>query len=150
MMAEMTAIERIDKHVNLEQPDRVGIAPFGEFYYGGLVDMTIEDLLMDPWKADQAFEAGQLVVRTLLEQLNSHHAGPDLDGLGPFRGQNRGRPADRLPKPDTQAVLNMKTPTLSADLVKQDAAVRQNPIHIQYKQADVVVRHEQIPREGHK
>ena len=29
----MTAIERIDKHVNLEQPDRVGIAPFGEFYY---------------------------------------------------------------------------------------------------------------------
>jgi hypothetical protein len=57
-MAEMTAIERIDKHVNLEQPDRVGIAPFGEFYYGSLVDMTIEDLLMDPWKADQAFEAG--------------------------------------------------------------------------------------------
>jgi hypothetical protein len=58
MMAEMTAIERIDKHVNLEQPDRVGIAPFGEFYYGSLVNMTIEDLLMDPWKADQAFEAG--------------------------------------------------------------------------------------------
>jgi hypothetical protein len=58
MMAEMTAIERIEKHVNLEQPDRVGIAPFGEFYYGSLVNMTIEDLLMDPWKADQAFEAG--------------------------------------------------------------------------------------------
>jgi hypothetical protein len=62
MMAEtrdtMTAIERIDRHVNLEQPDRVGIAPFGEFYYGSLIDMTIEDMLMDPWKADQAFEAG--------------------------------------------------------------------------------------------
>jgi hypothetical protein len=58
MMAEMTAIERMDKHVNLEQPDRVGIAPFGEFYYGSLIDMTIEDMLMDPWKADQAFEAG--------------------------------------------------------------------------------------------
>ncbi|MFN2289599.1 MAG: hypothetical protein ACK2UC_00285 [Anaerolineae bacterium] len=37
----MTAIERIDKHVNLEQPDRVGIAPFGEFYYGSLIDMSI-------------------------------------------------------------------------------------------------------------
>jgi hypothetical protein len=58
MMAEMTAIERIDKHVNLEEPDRVGIAPFGEFYYGSLIGMTIEDMLMDPWKADQAFEAG--------------------------------------------------------------------------------------------
>lgn len=54
----MTAIERIDKHVNLEQPDRVGIAPFGEFYYGSLIDMTIEEMLMDPWKADEAFEAG--------------------------------------------------------------------------------------------
>ncbi len=58
MMAEMTAIERMDKHVNLEKPDRVGIAPFGEFYYGSLIDMPIEDMLMDPWKADQAFEAG--------------------------------------------------------------------------------------------
>ena len=52
----MTAIERIDKHVNLEQPDRVGIAPFGEFYYGSLIGMSIEDMLMDAWKADQAFE----------------------------------------------------------------------------------------------
>lgn len=57
-MTEMTAIERIDKHVNLEEPDRVGIAPFGEFYYAGLVGMTIEDILMDIWKADEAFEAG--------------------------------------------------------------------------------------------
>ena len=57
-MAEMTAIERIDKHVRLEQPDRVGIAPFGEFYYGSLIGMSIEDMLMDPWKADEAFEAG--------------------------------------------------------------------------------------------
>ena len=55
---KMTAIERIDKHVNLEQPDRVGIAPFGEFYYGSLIDMSIEDMLMDPWKADEAFEVG--------------------------------------------------------------------------------------------
>jgi uroporphyrinogen decarboxylase len=54
----MTAIERIDKHVNLETPDRVGIAPFGEFYYGSLIDMSIEEMLMDPWKADEAFEAG--------------------------------------------------------------------------------------------
>ena len=54
----MTAIERIDKHVNLEQPDRVGIAPFGEFYYGSLIGMSIEDMLMDPWKADEAFETG--------------------------------------------------------------------------------------------
>jgi hypothetical protein len=57
-MMSMTAIERIDKHVNLEQPDRVGIAPFGEFYYGSLIDMSIEDMLMDPWKADEAFEVG--------------------------------------------------------------------------------------------
>jgi len=54
----MTAIERIDKHVNLEAPDRVGIAPFGEFYYGSLINMSIEDMLMDPWKADEAFETG--------------------------------------------------------------------------------------------
>jgi hypothetical protein len=54
----MTAIERIEKHMNLEQPDRVGIAPFGEFYYGSLIGMSIEDMLMDPWKADEAFETG--------------------------------------------------------------------------------------------
>jgi hypothetical protein len=58
MMAEMTAIERVDKHLNLEQPDRVGIAPMGEFYYADLAGMTIEDVLMDPWKADEAFEYG--------------------------------------------------------------------------------------------
>jgi hypothetical protein len=58
MMAEMTAIERVDKHINLEEPDRVGIAPMGEFYYAGLAGMTIEDVLMDPWKADDAFEYG--------------------------------------------------------------------------------------------
>ena len=58
MMSEMTAIERVDKHVNLEKPDRVGIAPMGEFYYAGLAGMTIEDVLMDPWKADEAFEIG--------------------------------------------------------------------------------------------
>jgi hypothetical protein len=55
---KMTGIERIDMHVNLEQPDRVGIAPFGEFYYGQLIGMSIEDMLMDPWKADEAFEIG--------------------------------------------------------------------------------------------
>jgi len=58
-MAEMTAIERVNKHVNLEKPDRVGIAPMGEFYYASLVKgITLADMLMDPWKADQAFEAG--------------------------------------------------------------------------------------------
>ncbi|MBC7262130.1 MAG: hypothetical protein H5T63_08955, partial [Chloroflexi bacterium] len=57
-MAEMTAIERVNKHLNLEQPDRVGIAPMGEFYYAGLAGMTVADVLMDPWKADQAFEYG--------------------------------------------------------------------------------------------
>lgn len=58
MMAEMTAIERVNKHINLEQPDRVGIAPMGEFYYAGLAGMTVAEVLMDPWKADEAFEYG--------------------------------------------------------------------------------------------
>lgn len=58
MMAEMTAIERVDKHINLEEPDRVGIAPMGEFYYAGLMGMPIAEALMDPWKADEAFEYG--------------------------------------------------------------------------------------------
>ena len=57
-MSEMTAIERIHKHVNLQKPDRVGIAPFGEFYYARLEGMTIAEVLMDPWKADEAFEKG--------------------------------------------------------------------------------------------
>jgi hypothetical protein len=57
-MSGMTAIERVDRHANLEQPDRVGIAPMGEFYYAGLAGMTIEEALMDPWKADEAFELG--------------------------------------------------------------------------------------------
>ena len=54
----MTAIERVNKHINLEQPDRVGIAPMGEFYYAQMIDMSIEEMLMDPWRADQAFEFG--------------------------------------------------------------------------------------------
>jgi hypothetical protein len=59
MMAEtMTAIERVNKHINLEEPDRVGIAPMGEFYYAQLIDMSIEEMLMDPWRADEAFEYG--------------------------------------------------------------------------------------------
>jgi hypothetical protein len=59
MMADsMTAIERVEKHINLEQPDRVGIAPMGEFYYAQLIDMTIEEMLMNPWRADEAFEYG--------------------------------------------------------------------------------------------
>ena len=59
MMAEtMTSIERVNKHVNLEQPDRVGIAPMGEFYYAQLIDMSIEEMLMNPWRADEAFEYG--------------------------------------------------------------------------------------------
>ena len=57
-MSEMTAIERVDKHINLEEPDRVGIAPMGEFYYAQLLDMSIEDVLVDPVKADHAFEEG--------------------------------------------------------------------------------------------
>jgi len=57
-MSEMTAIERVNKHVNLQKPDRVGIAPFGEFYYARLEGMTIAEVLMDPWKADEAFEKG--------------------------------------------------------------------------------------------
>lgn len=55
-MAEMTAIERVDKHVNLETPDRVGVAPMGSFYHANLAGMTIEEVLMNPWKADEAFE----------------------------------------------------------------------------------------------
>ncbi len=59
MMADtMTAIERVNKHINLEQPDRVGIAPMGEFYYAQMIDMSIEEMLMDPWRADEAFEFG--------------------------------------------------------------------------------------------
>jgi uroporphyrinogen decarboxylase len=58
MMSEMTAIERVDMHIDLQEPDRVGIAPMGEFYYAGLKGMTIEEVLMDPWKADEAFEYG--------------------------------------------------------------------------------------------
>ena len=42
-MTEMTAIERVNKHINLEEPDRVGIAPMGEFYYAQLLDMSIAD-----------------------------------------------------------------------------------------------------------
>ena len=57
-MSEMTAIQRVNMHINLEEPDRVGIAPMGEFYYAHLVDMSIEDVLVDPVKADQAFEYG--------------------------------------------------------------------------------------------
>jgi hypothetical protein len=57
-MSEMTAIERVDKHINLEEPDRVGIAPMGEFYYAQLLNMSIWDVLVDPVKADQAFEEG--------------------------------------------------------------------------------------------
>jgi len=57
-MAEMTAIERVNKHIALEEPDRVGIAPMGEFYYAQLMNMSIEEFLMDPVKTDQAFEYG--------------------------------------------------------------------------------------------
>jgi len=34
-MAEMTAVERIDKHINLEEPDRVAIAPYGGRFSDG-------------------------------------------------------------------------------------------------------------------
>lgn len=58
MADTMTAIQRVDKHINLEEPDRVGIAPMGEFYYAQMMDMTIEEILMNPWRADEAFEYG--------------------------------------------------------------------------------------------
>jgi len=58
MADTMTAIQRVDKHINLEEPDRVGIAPMGEFYYAQMMDMTIEEILMSPWRADEAFEYG--------------------------------------------------------------------------------------------
>jgi hypothetical protein len=70
-MSALTAIERVDKHANLEEPDRVGIAPMGEFYYAALAGMTIEEVLMDPWKADEAFELG-------FEQ----HGGFDMSEVG--------------------------------------------------------------------
>jgi len=55
-MAEMTAIERIEKHINLEEPDRVAIAPYGGYYLATLMGMSIEDFLMDTEKSEQAFE----------------------------------------------------------------------------------------------
>ena len=57
-MTEMTSIERVNKHMNLEEPDRVGIAPLGGFYRAPLANMSIEEFLMDPDKADEAFEYG--------------------------------------------------------------------------------------------
>jgi len=70
-MAELTAIERVNKHAALEKPDRVGIAPMGEFYYAGLAGMTIAEVLMDPVKADEAFELGY-----------KRHGGVDMAEVG--------------------------------------------------------------------
>lgn len=54
----MTAVERVDKHINLEEPDRVCIAPWGGFYYATLAGMSIEEYLMDPLKCEEAFKFG--------------------------------------------------------------------------------------------
>lgn len=55
-MSEMTAIERISKHINLEQPDRVAIAPYCGYYFATLLGMSVEDFLMDVEKSEEAFE----------------------------------------------------------------------------------------------
>ncbi|HOG47084.1 MAG TPA: uroporphyrinogen decarboxylase family protein [Anaerolineae bacterium] len=55
-MSDMTAIERIEKHINLQQPDRVAVAPMGGYYYATLAGMSVADVLTDPWKCDEAFE----------------------------------------------------------------------------------------------
>lgn len=57
-MAGMTAIERVDKHINLEEPDRVAIAPYGGYYYATLAGMSMEEFLLDPHKSEEAFEYG--------------------------------------------------------------------------------------------
>lgn len=62
MMAQaqetMTAAERIDKHVNLEEPDRVAIAPWCGFYLATQAGMSIEDYRLDPVKSEEAFKLG--------------------------------------------------------------------------------------------
>jgi hypothetical protein len=62
MMAQpkgiMTAAERIQKHVNLQEPDRVGIAPWCGFYLATLSEMSIEEYMLDPAKAEKAFKTG--------------------------------------------------------------------------------------------
>jgi hypothetical protein len=58
MKGTMTATERVNKHVNLEEPDRVGIAPWGGFYYATLAGMSIEEYLLDPQKCEEAFKLG--------------------------------------------------------------------------------------------
>lgn len=52
----MTAAERIEKHVNLEQPDRVAIAPWCGFYLATQAGMSIEDYMLDPVKSEEAFK----------------------------------------------------------------------------------------------
>jgi hypothetical protein len=51
----MTAAERIQKHVNLQEPDRVAIAPWCGFYLATQAGMSIEEYMLDPVKSEAAF-----------------------------------------------------------------------------------------------
>lgn len=55
-MKTMTSKERIEKAVNLEEADRVPCAPLVGYYIAAAADMTPEDVLFDPEKAEQAWE----------------------------------------------------------------------------------------------
>lgn len=55
-MAEMTSIERVNKAMNLEEPDRVPCAPLVGYYAAAAAGMTIQEVFYDPDKAEKAWE----------------------------------------------------------------------------------------------
>jgi hypothetical protein len=110
-MSEMTAIERIEKHIQLEAPDRVGIAPYGGYYFATLAGMNYRDYLMDAIKAEQAFENGfnrhgGLDMAEVGMDI-SNHLDPSPNGFSTFyfdwRLPGRERPADAIPNLNERA-----------------------------------------------
>jgi hypothetical protein len=104
-MTEMTAIERIEKHINLEEPDRVAIAPYGGYYYATLDGMSCEDYLMDVLKSEGAFERGfnrhgGLDMAEVGMDV-SNHLDPSPNGFSTFYFDwhlpGRERPPDAIP-----------------------------------------------------
>jgi hypothetical protein len=55
MAGTMTAAERIARHIDLEEPDRVAIAPWCGFYLATSAGISIEDYLLDPVQSEKAF-----------------------------------------------------------------------------------------------
>jgi hypothetical protein len=67
----LTAAQRIAKHINLEEPDRVAIAPWCGFYLAAQAGLSIEEYMRDPIKAEAAFQ-----------QIYDRHGGFDMAEIG--------------------------------------------------------------------